>query len=116
MSELMILLVRQNFSWIHGALCHVSSISLFMVQHTTLGFQSGLVPISMISPTWIYVLKRWKGNVFVFLMIFQPFVSCILLKQIPKDGLIISHGAFQSLTHLQFYNVDGPGLVFEGVM
>jgi hypothetical protein len=60
--------------------------------------------------------QKMERECFVFLKICQPFVSCILLKQIPEDGLIISHGAFQSLTHSQFYNVDGPGLVFEGIM
>ncbi|XP_066398382.1 uncharacterized protein [Miscanthus floridulus] len=38
------------------------------------------------------------------------------VKQVTEDGLIVSYGAFRSLTCFQFYNIDGPGLVFEGGM
>ncbi|CAL5061315.1 unnamed protein product [Urochloa decumbens] len=38
------------------------------------------------------------------------------VKQVTSDGLVISHGAFPSLTCFQFYNIDGPALVFEGGM
>ncbi|KAF8679089.1 hypothetical protein HU200_045848 [Digitaria exilis] len=36
------------------------------------------------------------------------------VKQVADDGLVISRGgAFPSLTCFQFYNIEGPGLVFE---
>jgi len=38
------------------------------------------------------------------------------VKQVSDDGLFISHGAFPCLTCFQFYNIDGPGLIFEGGM
>ncbi|CAN6226339.1 unnamed protein product [Urochloa humidicola] len=38
------------------------------------------------------------------------------VKQVTSDRLVVSHGAFPSLTCFQFYNIDGPGLVFEGGM
>ncbi|CAN6200051.1 unnamed protein product [Urochloa humidicola] len=38
------------------------------------------------------------------------------VKQVSGDGLVISQGTFPSLTCFQFYNIDGPGLVFEGGM
>ncbi|KAF8668944.1 hypothetical protein HU200_052154 [Digitaria exilis] len=38
------------------------------------------------------------------------------VKQVANDGLIISRGAFPSLIYFQFYNIEGPGLIFEGGM
>jgi len=35
------------------------------------------------------------------------------VKEVAEDGLIVSYGAFRCLTCFQFYNIDGPGLVFE---
>uniref|UniRef100_A0A0D9XQN1 AAA+ ATPase domain-containing protein n=1 Tax=Leersia perrieri TaxID=77586 RepID=A0A0D9XQN1_9ORYZ len=44
-------------------------------------------------------------------------VLCLTAKRIPEDGLmIISHGAFQCLTRLEFCNTDGPGLMFGADM
>ncbi|XP_015697609.1 disease resistance protein RGA5-like [Oryza brachyantha] len=39
-------------------------------------------------------------------------VLCLSVKQVLGDGLIVSHGAFHSLTRLGFCNIDGPALMF----
>ena len=40
----------------------------------------------------------------------------LFVKQVSKDGLIISRGAFRCLRRFEFCNIDGPGLIFEGGM
>ncbi|VAI13689.1 unnamed protein product [Triticum turgidum subsp. durum] len=44
-------------------------------------------------------------------------VLCLSAEEIPKKGLSVSCNGFQSLRHLCFHNIFGPGLVFkEGAM
>ncbi|VAI13691.1 unnamed protein product [Triticum turgidum subsp. durum] len=44
-------------------------------------------------------------------------VLCLSAEEIPKEGLSVSCNGFQSLRHLCFHNIFGPGLVFkEGAM
>ncbi|RLN33593.1 NB-ARC domain containing protein [Panicum miliaceum] len=69
-------------------------------------------------PTYLDILVQKMEKEYLRILEDLPAIRFLYLdvKQVSDDGLFISHGAFPCLTCFQFYNIDGPGLVFEGGM
>lgn len=68
--------------------------------------------------TYLDILVQKMEREYLRILEDLPAISHLYLdvKQVTDEGLIVSHGAFPSLTSFHFYNIDGPGLVIEGGM
>jgi hypothetical protein len=73
---------------------------------------------SLCDLTYLDILVQKMEREYLCILEDLPAISVLYLdvKEVAEDGLIVSYSAFRSLTCFQFYNVDGPGLVFEGGM
>ncbi|CAD6216868.1 unnamed protein product [Miscanthus lutarioriparius] len=73
---------------------------------------------SLCDLTYLDILVQKMEREYLRILEDLPAIRVLYLdvKEVAEDGLIVSYGAFRSLTCFQFYNVDGPGLVFEGGM
>jgi Leucine-rich repeat (LRR) protein len=73
---------------------------------------------SLCDLTYLDILVQKMERDYLLILEDLPGIRVLYLdvKEVAEDGLIVSYGAFRSLTCFQFYNIDGPGLVFKGGM
>ncbi|XP_052136818.1 disease resistance protein RGA5-like isoform X1 [Oryza glaberrima] len=86
-------------------------------KHSFSTFPKWICP-SLSSLTYLdFKVKRMEGGDLRILEDLPALIALYLqVDEVPRDGVMISHGAFQCLERLRFYNRNGPGLVLKGGM